>query len=125
MRLTSFNVTFLGEVNKQGRIAYYRERVNILEAIGSAGGISEYGNKKKVTIIRPQDSIVQIFTIDVTNKFLIEQSEFYLYPNDIIYIPQTKSKYFLSFVRDYSTFISLFTSTITTTLLIIQLTSKQ
>lgn len=124
VRLTSFNITFLGEINQQGRIPFYREKVNVLEAIGNAGGISDYGDKKRVKIIRPQDSIMQIYEIDLTNKNLISQKEFIMHPNDIVYIPPRKMKTVFDFAGDYSVFISLFTSTVTTTLLIIQLNQK-
>ncbi|MBN2891568.1 MAG: polysaccharide biosynthesis/export family protein [Bacteroidales bacterium] len=122
VRLTSFNVTFLGAVNREGRVPYYRERVNILEGIGSAGGISDFGDKKRVKIIRPQDSVVTVYELDLTDKNLITQKEFYLYPNDVVYVPPRKSKDVLDFIKDYSTIITLITGTITTTLLIIQLT---
>lgn len=121
VRLTSFNVTFLGEVAKSGQVPFYREKVNILEGIGAVGGISDYGNMKKVKIIRHQDSIMQVYEVDLSNKNIIGQKDFFLNPNDIVYVPPRKIKDISTFVRDYSTFITLFTSTVTTTLLIIQL----
>jgi polysaccharide biosynthesis/export protein len=124
VRLTSFNVTFLGEVTKTGHIPFYREKVNILEGIGSVGGITNFGNMRKVKIIRHQDSVMQVYEIDLSNKNLISQKNFFLHPNDIVYVPPRRIKDISTFVRDYSTFITLFTSTVTTTLLIIQLTKN-
>ncbi len=122
VRLTSFNVTFLGEVGAGGgRIPFYRERVNILEAIGQAGGISYYGDKKHVKIIRPQDSVMAVYEIDLTSTNLLSNKDFFLQPNDIVYVPPKRQKEVLDFFRDYSVFLTLTTSTITTTLLILQL----
>jgi polysaccharide export outer membrane protein len=125
VRLTSFNVTFLGEVNMQGRIPFYKEKVNVLEAIGSAGGLTYYGNKKHVKVIRPQDTVMKVYNIDLTNVHILEQKEFYLYPNDIVYVPPRRSKDFFDFSRDYSSIISMITGTISTTLLIMQLNKQQ
>ncbi len=124
VRLTSFNVTFLGEVTRQGRIPFYKEKVNILEAIGSAGGLTYYGNKRNVMIIRPQDTIMKVYTVNLTNAHILEQKEFFLYPNDIVYVPPKRSKNFFEFSRDYSSIISMITGTISTTLLIMQLTKN-
>lgn len=121
VRLTSFNVTFLGEVNNSGKIPFYKEKVNILEGIGMAGGFNNYGDKKKVKIIRPTDSTMLVFTLNLTNANIIEQKEFYLFPNDIVYVPPKRSKEFIDFMRDYSSVINFFTGTITTTILILQL----
>lgn len=122
VRLTSFNVTFLGEVPVNGNLPFYKERVNILEGIGQAGGISYYGDKKHVKVIRPQDTIMTVFEVDLTDKNIISNKNFFLQPNDIVYVPPKRQKEFLNFVYDYSTFLTVLSSTITTTLLIIQLT---
>jgi len=124
VRLTSFTVTFLGEVNEKGRIPFYREKVNIIEGFGSAGDISYYGDKKHVKVLRQNDTTVLVYELDLTNKNILKQKEFYLHPNDIVYVPPKKSKDFTDMARDYSSFITIITTTITTALLIIQLTKN-
>jgi len=121
VRLTSFNVTFLGEI-MNGNYPFYRERVNILEGIGQAGGIFYTGDRKHVKIIRPQDSVIVVYEVDLTDKNIISNKDFFLQPNDVVYVPPKRQTEVLDFVRDYSSFLTVITSTITTTLLIIQLT---
>lgn len=123
VRLTSFNVTFLGEINN-GNIPFYRERVNVLEGIGQAGGVPISGDKKHIKILRPQDSIMVVYEIDLTDKNIIASKDFYLQPNDIVYVPPRRQQEFLNFFKDYSAFLSIITTTVTTTLIIIQLTKK-
>jgi len=124
VRLTSFNVTFIGEVSNTGQVSFYKEKVNILEGIGKAGGITNYGDLKHIKILRPTDSLYEIYSINLSNKNIIGLKEFYLNPNDIVYVPPKKSKDVIDFFSDYSTFITVFTSTITTALLIIQFYKK-
>jgi len=124
VRLTSFNVTFLGEVNNSGKIPFYKEKVNILEGIGMAGGFNSYGDKKNVKIIRPTDSVMLVFSLNLTNVNIIKQKEFYLFPNDIVYVPPKRSKEFFDFMKDYSSVFSVFSGTVTTTLLILELYNK-
>lgn len=122
VRLTSFNVSFLGEVNIVGRFPFYRERVNILEGVAMAGGITYYGDKKRIKVLRAQDTVIKVYDIDLTNKNILDQKEFFLQPNDIVYVPPRKQQDFLNFIKDYSSFVTVLTSTLTTTLLILELT---
>lgn len=124
VRLTSFTVTFLGEVGQKGRIPFYRERVNIIEGFGSAGDINYYGDKKHVKILRQNDTTVLVYELDLTNKNILNQKEFYLHPNDIVYVPPKRSKDFYDIARDYSSIVTIVTSTFTSVLLILQLTKN-
>ncbi len=48
----NYKVTLLGEVTREGVYTISNERVNILEAIGLAGGLSVYARRENVMIIR-------------------------------------------------------------------------
>lgn len=124
VRLTNFNVFFLGEFNKTGKSSFYKERVNILEAIGQAGGLTNYANMKHIKVIRPNDSVYYVYDLDLTNKHIIESKDFYIYPNDIIYAPPRNKKMLFENMRDYSAILTTFTATATTTILILQLIKK-
>lgn len=123
VKLANFNIYFLGEVGQQGKIAFYKERVSILEALSKAGGINQKGNKRKVYIFRRQDTTFQILQIDLTKRKLIENENFFVKPNDIIYVPERPISKFQASLRDYLTFLTLISSTATTVLLIINLSN--
>ncbi len=125
VRLTSFNVSFIGEFNNTGQMPFYKERVNILEAIAKSGDLTDYADRRHIQVIRPIDTTYVIYNIDLTNKRILEQKEFYIFPNDIIYAPPKKTKEFTLFIKDYSVILSTLASTIGTTLLIVQLFSKK
>ena len=49
VRLMNYKATVLGEVRQPGVYSIYNNQVTVLEVIGRAGDITEFGNKKKAT----------------------------------------------------------------------------
>ncbi|MFC2132447.1 polysaccharide biosynthesis/export family protein [Bacteroidota bacterium] len=113
VKLASFKVTILGEVKRPGMISYYNNQTTILEALGKAGDLTDYGNRKNILIIRPTKNGSQTFRIDLTKKILIASSEYYIKPNDVIIVEPLKAKGTRLFAQDYGTFISVISTTIT------------
>jgi len=92
IRWLNYKITLLGEVNKEGLISLPGEKVNILEAIGLAGGITQYGKKEAVRVYREIDGNREIGTIDLTSKDVFLSPYYNLMQNDIIIIEANKSK---------------------------------
>ena len=59
-----------------------------------AGGINDYGNLKKVKIIRSEKNNKQVYNIDLTSSNMLASEFFYLRNNDLIYIQPLKFKGF-------------------------------
>jgi polysaccharide export outer membrane protein len=119
--LVSFYLTFVGEFNQQGKMSVMQDNVNVLEAIALAGGINDYGNKKRVLVLRKNNKGVESYRVDLTKRSLLVSDKFFLRPNDIIIAEPMKNKSFQLGVRDYSLVLSTATSTIAMVLLIINL----
>lgn len=92
IRVTNFNVTVLGEVKIPGRYQVLNERMSILEALGRAGDLTIYGDRKNITLIREQGDTRIVESIDLTSEDLFESPYFYLAQNDAIYVPSNKTK---------------------------------
>ena len=82
VKLINFNVTVLGEVKKPGNYIIYDNQVSILKMIGLAGDLTDYGNRKKIKVIRDY----KINTIDITNSKFLYNEFYYLKSGDIIYV---------------------------------------
>jgi len=121
IKFASFKVTILGEINRPGMISYYNNQTTILEALGKAGDLTDYGNRNNILIIRPTENGSQTFRVDLTKKNLFASSEYFIKPNDVIYVEPMKAKGTRLFAQDYGTFISVVSSTITAFAIIWQL----
>lgn len=86
----NFRVTFLGEVS--GTVVIPGERLTIFEAIALKGGISDYGKKNNVKIVREIDGNREVGYIDLTAKDVFESPYFNLRQNDLIIVEPTKQK---------------------------------
>ncbi len=106
VKLVNFKISVLGEVKAEREFTITQDQINILEAIALAGGIKEFGNRKKVAVIRQTDTGSEVYYLDLTDRKILESDYYYLMPNDIVYVESRKSKSFASSTMPYGTFIS-------------------
>jgi len=118
LKLVSFKISMLGEVKHPGQITISNDRSNILEAISIAGDISYDGNRKNVLIVRSINNQTKTIRVDLTQRELLSSEQYFLQPNDIVYVEPYKTTVFRLRVLDYAVFLTLITSTITAVLLI-------
>lgn len=86
VRFQNLKITVLGEVKNPGVISFPGERMTILEALGLAGDITEYGVKEKVRIVRETNGEREIGTIDLSDKKLFTSPYYNLLQNDVILV---------------------------------------
>ena len=113
IKFVNSNITVLGEVKNQGEFPYFKEQINIFQALGFAGGITDYGDKSKVTLIREDGDKIRYHLIDLTDKKVIETDYFYLQPNDIVIVEPIKTKFRNLRTFTYSTFLATATTLVT------------
>jgi polysaccharide biosynthesis/export protein len=92
IKLTNFQVAVLGEVGSPGNYTIDKEQINILQAVAMAGGLKEFGNNKRVTLVRQSVKGSEIFYLNLGDKKILASDYFYLMPNDIVYVEPLKSK---------------------------------
>ncbi|MFM7016010.1 MAG: polysaccharide biosynthesis/export family protein [Bacteroidota bacterium] len=88
----NFKVTLLGEVTHPGVYTVTNEKLTLPEAIGLAGDLSIFGNRKEVMLIREVKGEKIYIPIDLTRRDLFYSPYYYLHSNDILYIPPVKDK---------------------------------
>jgi polysaccharide biosynthesis/export protein len=86
MRFINNKVTVLGEVNTPGVYTFDRKNINILEAVGYARDITQFGNRRNVLLIRESGVTRSKHYIDLTSSDLFRSEYYLIQPDDIIYV---------------------------------------
>ncbi|HOI27139.1 MAG TPA: polysaccharide biosynthesis/export family protein [Paludibacteraceae bacterium] len=78
-----------------GAIKLYKEKITIYQALAMSGGVKKNANRKNIYLMRKDEKgITQTMTFDIRPKSIIGSEYYYIQPNDIIYIPPTKGRFF-------------------------------
>ncbi|MCD6201352.1 MAG: polysaccharide biosynthesis/export family protein [Bacteroidales bacterium] len=93
IKFVNKTVTVLGEVEHPGRYEFYDQRINLFQALGYAGDISTYGNRKNIMILREENNKIIREYVDLTNENVLGSKNYYIKPNDVIYVEPLKRRY--------------------------------
>ena len=118
-QLLSFKFTVLGEVKSPGAYINYNNYLTVIEAIGRAGGVDDYGNRNRVLVVRPMDKGTRTFRLNLQDKKILSSEAYFLLPNDVVIVEPLKQKIFNLNLPTISFIFTTVTSTITMTLLLI------
>lgn len=92
VRWLNFKFTVLGEVNRPATYTLPERSVTVLEAVGLAGDLTNYGNRKNILVIREQDGKREFGRVDLQDRNVFASPYFYLKQNDVIYVEPRKQK---------------------------------
>jgi polysaccharide export outer membrane protein len=118
-KLLSFKFTVIGEIRAPGTYINYNNYLTVLEAIGRAGGISDFGRRDRILVVRPADGGTKTFRLDLHDKNILSSEAYFLLPNDVVIIEPESKKVFNLNIPTISFILTSVTSVITTTLLLI------
>ncbi|MEC7863829.1 MAG: polysaccharide biosynthesis/export family protein [Bacteroidota bacterium] len=118
VNIINFEITILGEVNTPGTFKIIDPEVNILYALSLSNDITQFGNRRKVKIIRNEAEVNRVFYVDLTKKGVLNNADFMLQPHDIIYVAPLRKKFYA--FNNLSNIVSISLSAVTLFLLINQ-----
>ncbi|MFT6937533.1 MAG: polysaccharide export outer membrane protein [Saprospiraceae bacterium] len=119
MRLISFRVSVMGEVNKPGTFIINNDRITVLEALTMSGDLTAYSNRTNILVVREQDGIRKFGELNLQSAEIFKSEYYYLKQGDIVYIEPTEDKeaairdQFAEYVPWISTAIQAISTTIT------------
>ena len=117
VKLLNYKINIAGEVKLPGIYYNYEGSLNIVEALSLAGGITNYANLRNVKVVRQFENQNKTIDVDLTNKSMYDSEVYFLYPNDMVYVPPGKLKR----KQENSSTYSLILSTISTILVAVAL----
>ncbi|MBK7172699.1 MAG: polysaccharide biosynthesis/export family protein [Bacteroidales bacterium] len=118
VKLVNRYISVLGEVRSPGHFALAQEKLTVYDALGLAGDINEYGNKKEVILTRNEDGKNIRVALDLTKSEILASNYYYMKPNDMLYIKPMRKKFWG--MREFP--FSVVLTTISTALLIYSVT---
>ena len=93
VRMSSYHVTVLGEVNKPGVVAVTTEKMSIMEALAESGDLTIYGKRDNVILIRESETGQKEYhIINLNDANVFNSPYYYLQQNDIVYVEPNKAK---------------------------------
>jgi len=92
VKLVNFQVAVLGEVKAPGNFTIEQDQINVFQALGLAQGVTDYGDFKKVKLVRQTPTGSEVHLVDLTDNRILESPYYYLMPNDVIYIEPRSGK---------------------------------
>ena len=84
-------VSVLGEVQQQGTYTFSQDKLNIYEALALGGGITRYGNRKNVILIRQEGDKIMHHKLNLSDSKIASKDFYYILPNDVIVVEPLKS----------------------------------
>lgn len=90
VKMINFRVNVAGEVKTPGVVDVTRERFSILDALSSAGDLTEYGERSNVLLVREENGKRTAHRIDLNSSDILSSPYFYVKQNDYIYVTPNK-----------------------------------
>lgn len=92
VRFLNYRVTVLGEVRTPGTFTIPTERVTVLEALGLAGDINEFGKRDTIKVAREVNGQLQLGYVSLASADLFRSPFFRLQQNDVVFVEQTRRR---------------------------------
>jgi polysaccharide export outer membrane protein len=124
VKLANRTFTILGDVNGGGLIQMPKNQYTIFEALGAAGGISDYGNRKNIKLLRETPQGTKVVSIDLTDDDLLSSEYYYILPNDVIYVEPGKYRVYETRIVPWLNQATFAASLVSTALLVLNLFLK-
>ncbi len=106
---------------RTGTQVLYLNQVNLVQALAAAGDIQITGNRKNVKVYRKNLEETKEYEINMLDINTFDSDNFFIQPNDIVYVQPLKQKAWGTGTSGMQTITSLIAvlSLVTTTILLI------
>jgi len=120
VKLGGIRFSTMGEVNRPGKYTILQDRVTLFEAIAHSGDLNSFANRKEILLIRQYPEGSKIFRLNLLDRAIIKTPFYFIQNNDQIYAQPLKQRE-LARTENASQNVLVFSSILTTVLLLINL----
>jgi polysaccharide export outer membrane protein len=92
IKVINMQISILGEVARPGAYNVNTGGMSILKALSLAGDMTDYGNRKKVLVIRRMGENVEYGYVDLSKVDSFQNPWYWIRPGDEIYVEPTRLK---------------------------------
>lgn len=92
MRFLNAKVTVLGEVKNPGSYPLNNGGMTLLEALGTAGDLTQYGRRDNILITRENNGKIEFARLNLQSEDIFTSPYFYLQQNDVVYIEPNQAR---------------------------------
>ncbi|MBS1531825.1 MAG: polysaccharide export protein [Bacteroidetes bacterium] len=118
LKIVNLKITILGEIRQPGNYSLVKDKTNLVELIGQAGGLTERANEKTIKIIRGDPKNPQVTEINLNKLSTLSDPRIILQNNDIIYIAQNRRSIKTEELQNFSSTIQVGLIVVNTALII-------
>jgi len=93
VKLVNRYVSVLGEVRSPGHYPYSQEKMTVYDALGLAGDMTDYGNRKDVVLVRNDNGQNKKIKLDLTRTDILASGYYFIRPNDVLYVKPLRKKF--------------------------------
>lgn len=92
VELMNFYVKVMGEVKMPGRYKVTKNKFSVLDALATAGDMTEYGVRDNVTVIREENGKLVYHHLNLNSSDALISPYYYLRQNDVVYVEPNQSQ---------------------------------
>jgi polysaccharide export outer membrane protein len=98
MKLQNFKFTVLGEVKGDATISSGDKNLTLLQAVGMAGGASEFADLSRVKVLRHSGQETFVFYVSLLNEEFLSSPFYFVQPGDVIVVTPLKERSYLKYL---------------------------
>ena len=92
VRFLNAKVTVLGEVRNPGSYSLNNGGMTLLEALGAAGDLTQYGKRDNILIARENNGKLEFARLSLNTDEIFKSPYFYLQQNDVVVVEPNQAR---------------------------------
>ena len=98
LKIQNFKFTVIGEVKNDATISSGDNNLTLLQAVGLAGGASEFADLSRVKVLRHFGDETYVFYVNLLSEEFLSSPFYFVQPGDVIVVTPLKQRAYLKYL---------------------------